>query len=410
MNYNELKNTVFHTAIIGAGAGGLFCAGSFNSPKVLIEHNTHPGKKISISGGGKCNFSNRFAKSTDYDCANKHFVKNALAAFKPQDFVSLLDEAGLKWEERQDGQLFAMDARDIVRFLIRRAREANTQILTDTQALDVRQENGLFTVNTSAGPVRAQRVVLATGGLSFPALGASNFGIKIARQFGLNIIPQRPALVGLTFDKALREQFFKLAGNTLNALQHFAHLAGASGMVGGQTADVYAEGMGTQEATSARAEKIQKTSKKLAGKTLHYFLLPQSVKETTPENVLLYIHANKTGALIRASVETGALLAGVKGADLKHIQKYAECIGLVFQIVDDILDVTASAKQLGKSNSDAQNGKLTFVSLYGLEGSRKHAQLLIAKAQKALDSLKTARRKNLAPLYCMAEFFKTRTY
>ena len=110
------------------------------------------------------------------------------------------------------------------------------------------------------------------------------------------------------------------------------------------------------------------------------------------------------------SVETGALLAGVKGADLKKIETYANCIGLVFQIVDDILDVTASAKQLGKSNSDAENGKLTFVSLYGLEGSRKHAQLLIAKAQKALDGLKTARKKNLWPLYEMAEFFKTRTY
>ena len=181
-------------------------------------------------------------------------------------------------------------------------------------------------------------------------------------------------------------------------------------MVGGQTADVYAEGMGTQEAASFRAEKLKKTSKKLADKSLHYFLLPQSVKETTPENVLLYIHENKTGALIRASVETGALLAGAKGADLKHIQKYADYIGLVFQIVDDILDVTSSAKQLGKSNSDAQNGKLTFVSLFGLEGSRKHAQLLIAKAQKALDSLKNVKRKNLAPLYCMAEFFKTRTY
>lgn len=218
MNYNELKNTVFHTAIIGAGAGGLFCAGSFSrSPKVLIEHNTHPGRKISVSGGGKCNFSNRFARATDYACANKHFVKNALAALKPQDFVSLLDEAGIKWEERKDGQLFAMDARDIVRFLIRRAREANTQILTDTQALDIKQENGLFVINTSSGPIRAQRVVLATGGLSFPALGASNFGIKIARQFGLNIIPQRPALVGLTFEKSLREQLFKLAGNTQNA-------------------------------------------------------------------------------------------------------------------------------------------------------------------------------------------------
>ena len=200
------------------------------------------------------------------------------------------------------------------------------------------------------------------------------------------------------------------AANTLNALQNFAHRAGASGMVGGQTADVYAEGMGTHDAASLRAEKIKKASKKLADKSLHYFLLPPSVKETTPENVLLYIHANKTGALIRASVETGALLAGAQGADLKHIQKYADCIGLVFQIVDDILDVTATAKQLGKSNSDAQNGKLTFVSLFGLEGSRKHAQLLIAKAQKALDSLKNVKRKNLAPLYGMAEFFKNRTY
>ncbi len=200
------------------------------------------------------------------------------------------------------------------------------------------------------------------------------------------------------------------AENTLNALLNFAHCTGASGMVGGQTADVYAEGMGTQDAHSFRADKLRQTSKPLAKKTLHYFMLPSSVKETTPETILNYIHANKTGALIRGSVETGALLAGVKGNDLKHIKTYANSIGLVFQIVDDILDVTASAKQLGKSNSDAENGKLTFVSLYGLEGSRKHAQLLIAKAQKALDSLKTARKKNLWPLYEMAEFFKTRTY
>ena len=109
-------------------------------------------------------------------------------------------------------------------------------------------------------------------------------------------------------------------------------------------------------------------------------------------------------------METGALLAGAKGSDLTLIKKYANCIGLVFQIVDDILDVTASAKQLGKSNSDKENGKLTFVSLYGLEGSRKHAQLLIANAQKALNALKNVKKKNLWPLYEMAEFFKTRTY
>ncbi len=200
------------------------------------------------------------------------------------------------------------------------------------------------------------------------------------------------------------------AENTLNALLNFAHCTGASGMVGGQTADVYAEGMGTQEAHSFRADKLRASSKPLAKKTLHYFMLPATVKETTPETILNYIHANKTGALIRGSVETGALLAGVKGADLTKIRTYANCIGLVFQIVDDILDVTASAKQLGKSNSDSENGKLTFVRLYGLEGSRKHAQLLIANAQKALNGLKTAHKKNLWPLYEMAEFFKTRTY
>ncbi len=200
------------------------------------------------------------------------------------------------------------------------------------------------------------------------------------------------------------------AENTLTALLNFANCAGASGMVGGQVADVYAEGMGAQDAQSTRADKLRKESKTLADKTLRYFMLPPTVKETTPENILNYIHANKTGALIRGSVEAGALLAGAKGSDLKNIKKYANCIGLVFQIVDDILDVTASAKQLGKSNSDAENGKLTFVSLYGLEGSRKHAQLLIANAQKALDALKNVKKKNLWPLYEMAEFFKTRTY
>lgn len=198
--------------------------------------------------------------------------------------------------------------------------------------------------------------------------------------------------------------------NTLNALLHFANCAGAGGMVGGQVADVYAEGMGRSDAHSFRADKLRQTSKPLADKTLHYFMLPASVKETTPETILRYIHANKTGALIRGSVEAGALLAGAKGKDLTLIKKYANCIGLVFQIVDDILDVTATANQLGKSNSDQENGKLTFVSLFGLEGSRKHAQLLIANAQKALDALKNVKKKNLRPLYDMAEFFKTRTY
>lgn len=216
-NRNEIKNTVFHTAVIGGGASGLMCAGSFSHRKILIERNAKPGQKVSVSGGGKCNFSNRSVSAADYLCQNKHFCKSALTAFKPQDFLNLLEQDGIKWEERSHGQLFAFDAQDIVRLLLRRAKAANTLFLTDTLALDVRFENGLFVIDTSAGPVRAQRAVLSCGGLSFPTLGASGFGVKIARKFGLEIIEQRPALAGLMLPKNLRERFCKLAGNSLKA-------------------------------------------------------------------------------------------------------------------------------------------------------------------------------------------------
>ena len=214
---NELQNTVFHTAILGAGASGLMCAGSFDRSKIIIEHNAKPGAKVSVSGGGNCNFSNRFVSADDYLSQNKHFCKNALAAFKPQNFLDLLTQENIRWEERAHGQLFAFGAADIVRMLVRRAQKANTQILANTQALDVRRENGLFVIDTSAGPVRAQYLVLACGGLSFPSLGAAAFGIKIAQKFGLNLIEQRPALAGLTFPKELRERFKPLAGNSLKA-------------------------------------------------------------------------------------------------------------------------------------------------------------------------------------------------
>lgn len=216
-NRDEIKNTVFHTAVIGAGAAGLMCAGSFSHRKILIERNAKPGLKVSVSGGGKCNFSNRSVSAADYLSQNKHFCKSALAAFKPQDFLNLLEQDGVKWEERAHGQLFAFNAQDIVRLLVRRAKAANTLFLTDTLALDVRFENGLFVIHTSSGPVQAQRVVLSSGGLSFPALGASNFGIKIARRFGLAVTEQWPALAGLTLPKNLRERFAKLAGNSVKA-------------------------------------------------------------------------------------------------------------------------------------------------------------------------------------------------
>lgn len=217
MKANELKNTVFHTAVIGGGASGLFCAGSYNARKIVLEANIKPALKVSISGGGKCNFSNTYVSAEDYLSQNKHFCKNVLAAFKPQDFTRLLDQEHISWEERQNGQLFAKNARDIVHFLTTRAKRHNTQLALGVRALNVKQENGLFVTDTSAGPVRSQYLVLAAGGLSYPALGANGFGLKTARQFGLAEIEERPALVGLTLPKEIRPRFCALAGNSIQA-------------------------------------------------------------------------------------------------------------------------------------------------------------------------------------------------
>ena len=205
---------IYHTAIIGAGASGLFCAGSFQSPKILIDHNKRPGVKVGISGGGKCNFTNTSVTAADYLCTQKHFCKNALAAFHPPAFLRLLDEEKIPYEERTHGQLFAQNAQDIVQFLVRRAKAAHTDFALHTQALDICPDSEGFIIRTSSGIIRAQQVVLACGGLSYPALGASSFGIKIARQLGLNIIPQHPALCGLSWPKEQRTLYKTLAGNS----------------------------------------------------------------------------------------------------------------------------------------------------------------------------------------------------
>lgn len=196
------------------------------------------------------------------------------------------------------------------------------------------------------------------------------------------------------------------AANTLRAVRLLARYAGAQGMVGGQTADVFAEGL--TNGTLPRIKKIKKDSKTLTKRSLKYFMLPENVKTVDAQTVLKYIHAGKTAALIKASVETGAALAGVKGQNLKNIETYATNIGLAFQVVDDILDVTVAESRLGKSGSDAQRGKLTYVSLYGIDYSRAYAARLIKNAKTALDKIKGS-KGSLAPLYGMAEFFEKRT-
>ena len=214
----------YHTAIIGAGASGLFCAGSFNTPKIVLEHNKVLAAKVKVSGGGKCNFTNKTVCATDYVSTRKHFCKSALTAFTPQHFINLLEEANIAYEERKHGQLFASQAQDIVQFLIQRAKNAHTDFSLNTQVLSVKKETDGFTIHTSNGTLHAHHVVIATGGLSYPALGASSWGIQFARQWGLDIIEQRPALCGLTFPKPLRNYCQTLAGNsTLATVQTGKH-------------------------------------------------------------------------------------------------------------------------------------------------------------------------------------------
>ncbi len=209
------SHTFYHTAIIGGGAAGLFCAGSFKQPKIILEANEKLAQKVRISGGGKCNFSNRYVTAANYRSQNKHFCKNALAAFKATDFLNLLDEQSIPWEEREHGRLFAKNAQEIAHFLIQRAKMANSQIACSVRVLDVQVKSDGFWIYTSAGVVQAQHVVLATGGLSYPSLGANPFGFQLARKLGLNVLEPTPVLCGLVFPRPLRTSFAVLAGNSL---------------------------------------------------------------------------------------------------------------------------------------------------------------------------------------------------
>lgn len=188
----------------------------------------------------------------------------------------------------------------------------------------------------------------------------------------------------------------------LTALSYFAKSAGCEGMVGGQVADIFAEGV--MEGKSKRQAKL----KNLKNKNLKYFALPKNAKEISVESLLEYIHRNKTGALITASVMVGSILAGASKNNLKLMEKYGQLIGLAFQIVDDILDETTSEKKLGKSKSDKQHKKLTFVSLYGLETSKKQATKTIKQAKQMLDKIKVKDRTKLEPLYALADFIEQR--
>ncbi|MXO72929.1 NAD(P)/FAD-dependent oxidoreductase [Alteraurantiacibacter buctensis] len=192
----------FDAIVLGAGAAGLFCAGvaAQHGARVLVlDHADAPGKKILISGGGRCNFTNLHTAPDRYLSANRHFAKSALSRYTAQDFIGLVNAHGIAWHEKTLGQLFCDgSARQIVDMLLAELAKGGGELVCGDAIRDVAHADGRFAVTTSRTIYEARQLVIATGGPSIPKLGASGFAYDLARQFGLKVVHPRPALVPLT--------------------------------------------------------------------------------------------------------------------------------------------------------------------------------------------------------------------
>ena len=212
--------------IIGAGAAGLMCAltaGQRGRRVLVLDHGKRPGRKILLSGGGRCNYTNMYTEPANYLSSNEHYCKSALSRFSQWDFQSMVDKHGIGWHEKTLGQLFCDNsARDIVDMLLAECDQAGVTIVNgvkvnevttnrvEVDEVDTQDES--FLVSTSVGSVTAESLVVATGGLSFPTMGSTDFGHRVAKQFGHSIVPTRPALVPFTLSQDDLKRFTGLSG------------------------------------------------------------------------------------------------------------------------------------------------------------------------------------------------------
>lgn len=218
------------TLIIGAGASGLFCAfnaAAYGKSVLVIDHANKAGKKILMSGGGRCNFINRQVEPRHFISQNPHFVKSALSKYQPEDFIALVDRHQVAYQEREYGQLFCEhSAKDILAMLLNECRTAGVQIRLDTAVERICANDAGFMVSTKhkrndlAITIQASSLVIATGGLSIPTLGASGFGHQVATQFGHQVIPTRAGLVPFTFTDKTGEMIKSLAGLSLDVVAY----------------------------------------------------------------------------------------------------------------------------------------------------------------------------------------------
>ncbi|WP_434357804.1 NAD(P)/FAD-dependent oxidoreductase [Parasalinivibrio latis] len=214
--------TQYDIVIIGAGAAGLMCAGEAGKRgrKVLVvDHGKKPGRKILISGGGRCNFTNYDVSAANYVCRNKHFVKSALSQYTNWDFISMVSRHGIVFEERDHGQLFCEDsAKEIVDMLLAECDLPSVEQRYRSEVHEIEKTDEGFTLKINADTVTCASLVVATGGLSMPKLGATPFGYQIAEQFGLKRVPTTAGLVPFTLHKEDKEAFADLSGIAIPAV------------------------------------------------------------------------------------------------------------------------------------------------------------------------------------------------
>jgi len=206
----------FDAVIVGAGAAGLFCAaqaGQAGLRVLLIDNGKKPGRKILMSGGGRCNFTNLYVEPAAYLSANPHFCKSALARYTQWDFIDLVGKHGIAWHEKTLGQLFCDDsAQQIVDMLVAECEKGNVTMRLRSEVLSIERDEQGYTLALNGNSVQTPKLVIASGGLSMPGLGASPFGYKVAEQFGLKVLPTRAGLVPFTLHKPLLEVLQVLSG------------------------------------------------------------------------------------------------------------------------------------------------------------------------------------------------------
>ncbi|RKF22180.1 NAD(P)/FAD-dependent oxidoreductase [Alginatibacterium sediminis] len=325
----------YDVIIIGAGAAGLMCAATaaYRSRRVLLlDHAKRAGRKILISGGGRCNFTNQQVAPQNFVCSNPHFVKSALARYPSQNFIELVERHGIEYHEREHGQLFCNDsAKEIVEMLLTECEWAGVQVRLREEIQSVRQidEQG-FELNLVSGKLSCDSLVIATGGLSMPKLGATPFGYKLAEQFGLKVLDTCAGLVPFTWHADQKQRFEELSGIAVDA------------NVKAQHGPAFKEALLFTHRGLSGPAALQASSYWTPGETIEIDLLPDS--------------------------DVAQLLINAREASPKQSLKRALSQLLPKRLVEALFDEQLSSKSLNQ---------LEHAELDAIEAQLKHWQLLL---------------------------------